>query len=192
MKLTESPVCYWESAGAESTERTLKLSLQRARASHVDLIVFASTTGYTARLMLEQDLAGLRVVCVTHEAGFRSPGEVELDREVERKLAAHGIPVLRTTHLLGGIDRALRLSFGGVFPSEIVANTLRMFGQGTKVAVEIACMALDAGLLPYGRKVVSIAGTAKGADTSLILIPAHAREFFNTRILEIICKPRNW
>lgn len=38
---------------------------------------------------------------------------------------------------------------------EIIANTLRMFGQGVKVCVEVATMALDAGLIPYGEDVIA-------------------------------------
>ena len=38
---------------------------------------------------------------------------------------------------------------------------------------------------------IAVGGTGKGADTALVLRPAHAKEFFNTEILEVICKPRN-
>lgn len=77
-----------------------------------------------------------------------------------------------------------------VNPPSIVAHTLRMFGQGTKVAVEIAVMALDAGLIPYGSEVIAIGGSGGGADTALVVKPAHAKNFFDTQIREIICKPR--
>jgi len=152
--------------------------------------VFASTTGETARKLLEQDLEGLNVICVTHQAGFRSPGETEMDQKTQEFLKSKGIKVLITTHLFGSLGRAIRLKFGGLYPDEIVANTLRIFGQGMKVAVEIACMALDAGLIPYGEEVISIGGTGKGADTAVILLPAHGKDFFDTKVLEIICKPR--
>lgn len=75
-------------------------------------------------------------------------------------------------------------------PAQVVAHALRMFGQGTKVCVEIAVMALDAGLIPFGREIIAIGGTGRGADTALVLTPAHSRQFFATWIHEIICKPR--
>ena len=51
-------------------------------------------------------------------------------------------------------------------------------------------MALDAGLIPYGEEVISIGGSAKGADTALILTPAHSDMLFSTVIHEVICWPR--
>jgi hypothetical protein len=51
-------------------------------------------------------------------------------------------------------------------------------------------MALDAGLIPFGKEIVAIAGTSSGADAALILIPAHSAYFFDTKIKEIICMPR--
>lgn len=59
-----------------------------------------------------------------------------------------------------------------------------------KVAVEIAIMVMDGGLIPYGKEIIAIGGTSSGADTAIILRPAYGRNFFDTQILEIICKPR--
>jgi hypothetical protein len=65
-----------------------------------------------------------------------------------------------------------------------------MFSQGVKVCVEIAVMALDSGLVPPGEKVIAIGGTGRGADTALVVVPAHSQNFLETRILELICMPR--
>jgi hypothetical protein len=59
-----------------------------------------------------------------------------------------------------------------------------------KVAVEIAIMALDAGLIPYGKEIIAIAGTGQGADTAVVCLPAHGKDFFSFELREIICKPR--
>jgi hypothetical protein len=64
-----------------------------------------------------------------------------------------------------------------------------MFGQGVKVAVEVAVMALDAGLVPFGQDIISIGGTVEGADAALVIRPAHSDRFFTTQIREIICMP---
>jgi len=93
---------------------------------------------------------------------------------------------------MAGLDRAVRNKFGGVYPSEIIAQTLRMLGQGVKVCVEVAGMALDAGLIPYGVDVVSVGGTGRGADSAIVIAPAHSNQFFDTKIREIICKPREF
>ena len=43
------------------------------------------------------------------------------------------------------MGRAVRKKLGTYELEEIIAYTLRVFGQGAKVAVEIALMAADAG-----------------------------------------------
>lgn len=175
-----------------TTDKTLRLGLVRARELGIRHMVVASTTGSTA-LRLGRGLPpGVKAVCVTHHTGFRSPGKNELTAATERKLAALGLPVLRTTHVFAGVERAIRLRFGGLGPAETVAWTYRTLGEGTKVAVEIATMALDAGLIPFGEDIVAIGGTGRGADTALVLRPAHSRQFFDTRVREIVCKPRDW
>ena len=73
---------------------------------------------------------------------------------------------------------------------EIIAQTLKRFGEGLKVAVEVSLMAADAGLIPSHREIISCGGTGHGLDTAIVLRPTHAQSFFDLEILEIICKPR--
>ncbi len=172
-----------------TTTKTVRLALDYARAHGIKHIVIASTTGATALKLAQMAKKQFNIVCITHQVGFAQPGKCELSRTVEKKLTEYQIPILRTTHLFAGVERAIRLKFGGIGPAEIIANTYRTFGEGTKVAVEIAVMALDAGLIPYGEDLISIAGTGKGADTALVLQPEHSHRFFMTKIKTIICKP---
>ena len=94
-----------------------------------------------------------------------------------------------TTHAFGGVGRAVRKKLGTYEIEEIVAFTLRIFGQGMKVVAEIALMAADAGLVPGNEPVLAIAGTGRGADTAAILYPTHAQTFFDLKLVEIICMP---
>ena len=174
------------------TRETLKTALERAEKLGIKHIVVASTGGSTALELAKMLPANIAAVCITHHAGFREFGRNELPDSAENKLAEHGIPVLRTTHLFGGVERAIRLKVGGLGPAETIAFTYRTLGQGTKVAVEIAVMALDAGLIPYGKDVIAVAGTGSGADTAIVIRPAHSPQFFDTKIREVIVKPRTW
>ncbi len=180
---------YWEQAGKENTEDTCALAVERAAQLGIKHIVVASNTGYTARFLLGK-VAGLAVV--THHVGFREPGDDEMSPQERDYLADQGAKVVTASHLFGAIDRAASTKFGGVYPGGLIAQTLRTFGQGTKVCLEIASMAVDAGAIPWGEDVVAIGGTGRGADTAMVIRPAHAKDFFNTQVLEIICKPRNW
>jgi hypothetical protein len=121
--------------------------------------------------------------------GFPEPGGTEFDPETRVELLSAGFSVLTTAHALSAGERALSSKFGGAYPLEIVANTLRLFGQGTKVAVEVATMALDAGLIPYGRPVIALGGTNNGLDTALVIVPAGSARLFDTKILDVVARP---
>jgi len=73
-----------------------------------------------------------------------------------------------------------------------MAFTLRTFGQGTKVAVEVALMAADAGLVRTDEDVIALGGTSEGVDTALVLRPANSARFFDLKVREVICKPRDF
>ncbi|GAW90840.1 pyruvate kinase alpha/beta domain-containing protein [Calderihabitans maritimus] len=178
---------YWDKKGIQNTDATVELAVKRAKELGIKHVVVASNTGETAKKFLGH---GLEIVCVTHHVGFSEPGIDEMPAETRQELQEKGVKVLTTTHLMAGLDRALRFKFGGVYPAEIIANTLRIFGQGVKVCVEVAIMALDAGLIPYGQEVVAVGGTGRGADAAAVILPAHSHSFFDTRIKEIICMPR--
>ncbi|MBM3316086.1 hypothetical protein FJY71_09700 [candidate division WOR-3 bacterium] len=185
-----APTVWFPRPGKANTGRTLAAALVRARELRIGHLVVASTTGATALRLARLAGHSTGVVCVTHHAGFGEPGACELPDRTENALAALGVPVLRTTHLMAGLDRAVRLKFGGLGPAEVVAATCRTFGEGTKVALEVAVMALDAGLVPYGRDVIAVGGTGEGADTALVVRPAHSKSFFDTIVREVVCKPR--
>ncbi len=179
---------YFDSTGKQHTEYVAKLALKRAEELGIKCIVVASNTGYTANFFTGKSP---QIVCVTHHVGFREPGFDEMSSQTRSKLKAQGVKILTTTHLFGNVERAVANKFGGLYPGGLISHTLRMFSQGTKVAVEIAVMALDAGLTAYGEPVIAVGGSGRGADTALVLVPSHAKTLFDTEILEIICKPRS-
>ncbi|AGL00954.1 pyruvate kinase alpha/beta domain-containing protein [Desulfoscipio gibsoniae] len=178
---------YWKKKGPDNTDSTIKAALVKAEELNIQHIVVASSSGDTARKLVE---SGRRVVCVSYHVGFDGPGSRRMSDDTLAELNQKGIRVLFTTHLLAGVDRAIRNKFGGVYPAEIMAQTLRMLGQGVKVCVEISGMALDAGLIPHGEEIIAIGGSGKGADTAMVIAPAHSNHFFDTKVKEIICKPR--
>jgi len=97
--------------------------------------------------------------------------------------------VLTTAHTFTGIGGAMRKKFNMYLLGDIIANTLRTFGQGMKVVCEIALMAADAGLVRTDEDIIAIAGTGRGADTAVVLRPVNAMDFFDLKVKEILCKP---
>ena len=151
-------------------------------------VVVASTTGETAYKAMEL-FEGFRLTVVTYHCGFKEPFKSRMPDDVKRDIESKGVPVVRSSHALSGLERSVSKKHSGVYPVLMIADTLRLFGQGTKVAVEVAVMAADAGTLT-GADIISIGGSGSGADAALVLKPAHQNNFFDLRIREIICKPR--
>jgi len=189
MGRSEKPIVYFDQPGAENTEEILNLVKSRAQETGITDVVVASTRGDTGAKASEF-LKGLNVVVVTHCTGFREPGAQELTEENRQIIEKNGGKILTGTHVFMNVERAIRNKFGTAYPTEIVAQTLRLFGEGMKVAVEIAAMAADAGLIAADREVISIAGTSKGADTAIVIRPANSARIFDMTIKEIIAKPR--
>jgi hypothetical protein len=140
-------------------------------------------------------LKGLKVIVVTHVAGFGDANTQEFTDANRAIVESQGGIVLTAAHAFGGIHRALGAGAGGPPPpssaiGDIVAMTLRTFGQGMKVACEIAAMAADAGLVRTDEEIIAIGGTGRGADTAVVVQPACTHRFFGLKVKEIICKPR--
>lgn len=177
----------FEHIGKENTDATIKAALEYAEAYNIQKIVVASTKGNTAKKLLN---CGREVTVVTHQAGYKDRGVQEFPEALRRELTDAGMNVLSTTHFLAGADRALNFKFGGIYPSELIAHTLRILGHGFKVCIEIAVMAMDAGYIDPEEDIIAIGGSATGADTAVLLRPGHSQHFFDTDVKEIICMPR--
>ena len=178
---------YFDRPGKQNTQQTIELAVKTAKERGIRFLVIATSFGDTLKLV--EDVQDLQVVAVTHAYGFEKPNENEFTEEKRAQFVQKGIKICTAAHVLSGAERALSNQFGGVNPVEIMAHTLRMFGQGVKVCVEIAVMAADAGMIPTTEPVIAVGGSGRGADTAVILQAANANRILSTKIDEIICKP---
>jgi len=188
MSLVKKKSIYFKEAGGQNTDVLLQFVKKYAEKEDVKDIVIASTTGETGA-KAARIFKGYNVVIVSHCFGFREPGKTELQRGYRKEILANGAKIFTGVHALSSAERAIRKDFGTIQPLELISNVLRLMGEGTKVCVEIALMAADAGLVSVDRDIIAIAGTSKGADTALVLTPVNAHNFFDLRIKEILCKP---
>jgi hypothetical protein len=183
---------YFEEASSEHTAKTLNLVAEFLH-SYADInhIIVASTTGETG-LAFAEEFRKKSVVVVSHQTGFRSPNENEMDQAVRTKIEQLGAKVLTTTHAFAGVARSFRKEFNTWTPTEMMAIAFRTFGQGTKVCAEIALMAADAGLAPVGKDVLCIGGSGRGADTAWVVQPVNTMKFPDLRMRLCICKPMDF
>ncbi|MFO8083925.1 MAG: pyruvate kinase alpha/beta domain-containing protein [Desulfobacterales bacterium] len=181
---------YFDKPGRENTDQTLKMAFEKGKDLEIDELVVASTTGQTAYRAMEI-FKGFNITVVTYHCGFREPFKMEMSKDVRSDLDKKGIRVVAATHALSGLERSVFKKYGGSYPVLLIADTLRLFGQGVKVAVEISVMAADAGALT-GKDIIAVGGSARGCDSALVLKPVCQSDFFDMRIREVICKPRTF
>jgi hypothetical protein len=187
--MTEIQSVYFSEPGDVNTEKTLEIAKRRAEQLGTKTVVVGSTSGETGVKAVKL-LSNCKVVVVTHATGFPAADVQELTQQNRAEIVEKGGMILTATHAFGGVGRAVRRRFNTYQVDEIIAHTLRVFGQGTKVACEIALMAADAGLIRTDEEVISIGGTGSGADTVLVIRPAHTHDFFDLKVKEVLCKPR--
>jgi len=183
----EGRILYFEKGGKANTDATLAIVRERVEALGIRQVVVASTHGYTAkRASVALEGLDVEIIAVTICAGFDDVGWTMTDEE-RASVEALGVTVLTCMHALGD---DVSEAFTDAAPNRIVRETLYRFSQGMKVAVEVALMAADAGLLDMSQEIVAVAGTGEGADTALVLKPAYPRKFKQLDIREILAMPR--
>jgi len=187
----EKKVTYFEKPGRVNTGACVSIVKDAVGAGVSEQVVAASTAGDTGLLLAQALKDGkAHLTVITHSAGFKEPNHIEMPADVRERIKALGADVYTGTMITHSLDTAFANKFGGSYLSQIVANSLRRFGEGTKVACECVMMAVDAGLVPEGEEVISIAGTARGADTVLLVKSAASKRFLDLRVLEVLAKPR--
>lgn len=185
----ELKTVYFENPGEENTDEVLRIARARAEELGINTILVASVTGKTAVKAMEA-LPGFRVIVVTQCTGFVKPNTQEFSEENRRIVESKGGTVLTVTPVFGGLSTAMRKKFKTHALGDIVANTLRIFGDGMKEVCEIVVTAADAGLVRTDEAVISIGGTDGGADTAIVCKPINAIDFWDLKVGEILCKPR--
>jgi len=178
----EEKITYFEKAGKENTADVLRIVKERARARGIKKIVLASTRGDTAGTAAEAfEGTGIHLVVVPWQYGFRDtqpfPQEVVVELQGKGHQVHFGTMLFHTEELYG------------IKIPQVMANLLRIFGQGIKVCVEIIMMACDGGCIEGGEKVIAVAGSGAGADTAVIATASASTQMKGLRVHEIICKP---
>jgi len=174
-----------------STEDVLKIALDYAKEHSIPRVVIATTKGDTGIAAAKLFPDSIELIAVTHSAGFSTPGEDELPKEMREEMELAGMNVLTASMPFHSWNDFYRKGSGAIMPTTIIADTLRIFGQGPKVCVEIVAMATDAGLIPHGEPVLSIAGTGRGANTVMLIRAENTRRLFKMLVLDLVAKPKS-
>jgi len=184
-------VIYFDKAGPQNTDHCLQIVRRLVEDGCHKYVVVASTTGATGLKAAETVHAlNAQLIVVTHSAGFQKPHIHELDPEMARAIQALGAQIYTGTILTHSLETGLAQKYSGMYPTTLIAETLRRFGQGVKVGCEIVMEACDSGLVPEGEEVIAVGGTGRGADSVILVRSAVSKRFLDLKVLEILAKPR--
>ena len=182
---------YFDQPGRKNTDACIAIVKKMIEEEGFEHVVAASTTGDVGRNIYRALLnTDVNLVVVTHSAGFKQPNEQEFDSEIREELEQGGPRVLTTTVLTHSLETSLAAKYQGVYPTQLIANSLRRWGEGSKVCCEIVMEAVDAGLIPEGEHVIAVGGTGHGADTVAVMKSAASKRFLGLVFSEYRAKPR--
>jgi hypothetical protein len=205
LKDVARPCVYFGDPGKQNTDNVVSIVLERLAADELDTVVVASTTGYTALRFVdalqERDIslqAGrMRLVSVAEtplirEWGYEYPclkPETKQELECRGVIVADRIPYLFHSSVLDNSR------WQAPTPAEMLRETLYAFGQGLKVAVEVALIAVASGFIEPFHDVIAVGGTSRGADTAIVVRATFPNHVYSQdddkrlKIHEILCKP---
>ena len=174
-------VFFFDKPGPANTQDVIRAVRARLEGGNIHYVVVASISGSTALKMAEalKDL-GVNVVCVSlppwcKEINPSGPMSVypSVKDDIRAKLKELNVTIVDRVVSPFDVGDCSLVSIADanvVIPIKVIAETLRMVGgQGFKTAVEVAMMATDAGYLPPYSEVISVGGTDRGADTSIVV-----------------------
>jgi hypothetical protein len=180
--MTKRLVRFFERAGEENTREVIKAVADRAEEGDIKAVVVASVSGKTAVKVAERlKRRGLRtkVICVSGPASWKKYAPEYrfplIKDELRRKLGALGIQVITD------IEEPFRkITFRNWWERKTVQvlrpesdlfwmSLICVGGHGFRTAVEAVFMAAEAEVVRIGEKVIAIAGTGTGADTSIVM-----------------------
>lgn len=196
MDYTERKVRYFNYCGEINTDKLLETVKQYCINNDYRNVVIASETGRSAVKALETlKKTNIKIIVVTHYPAttWGPKGNIPIGLKRKKyadnlkKLLDNRVKIVQGTRPFAPPTRSLNWE---TTAEGIMDKTLELFGAGTKIAIEAALMATDAGEINENEEIISCAGTFKGLDTALLVKTSYSMNFFkNFEVKEIIAKP---
>lgn len=170
---------YFDKGGPEHTGATLQAAKNRTDKIDIEAVVVTSSSGKTAleaaRIFDGSDTRVIAVPFQKHLWEKFSPPDSQMAAEC-REL---GVEFLPDDPVLPLLDEE----------RPDIVNAWRTVSQGFKVALQVASMCVDTGLLEPGASVISIGGSGKGADTAIVVQTYGCGDVLKSNVTEIIAMP---
>ena len=106
---------YFSKAGAVNTGKALEIAFREAKDRGICHVVIATTRGATAaRAARMAKECGIRLVVVTHNTGFKKPGQQQLEDRYLKELREAGARVVTGTLPTRGLGRSVKEKWGSI------------------------------------------------------------------------------
>jgi hypothetical protein len=174
----QSSITYFRTPGQQNTEELTKVVAERIKRGGIDAVAVATTSGRSAFTVARAMPEGTRVYAVNFQAGYAGPSR-QPDPKVRQEAEELGVVFMPEEP----VARYLK-DISGHIP-----DTLRRFGQGMKVAVEVIMQAVEVGHISSGATAIGIGGSSRGSDVAIVAKAAGPDEFSRFWISEILAKP---
>lgn len=193
-------VLFFNQPGGYNTPQVMHAVRSRIKKHDITKILVASESGRLA-LEFKKELPDQTVVCVTFDEKTRRKYK-KLDL-MKKELAANGITIVETVKEPLSRELVFRNWWDRkeiVVPGESAdlfwMTLICVGGHGLRTAVEIVFMAVEAGAVQTGERVLSVAGTVWGADSALVMKASKFEDavggnpLSRMKIEEILAMPR--
>jgi hypothetical protein len=196
-KVIRRQVYYFDEPGEENTKLVIEAVSQRLEVRGIRTVIVASTSGETA-VAFAHSLKGKAVLICVSEAPYRREWGEEwpcLKQEFRQELERLGATIIDKAPYVFHSSVLEAARWPGAFPERLVKETLYSFGQGMKVAVEVALTGVSCGYVTPYEDVIGVGGSSKGADTAIVLRATYPASLFDKdpakrlEIREIIAMP---
>jgi hypothetical protein len=171
MSVHKGNVIYFESPGFQNTDSVIEVTKERLKMKDVIAVIVPMTTGRTLEKFVNRLGEEAKIVSISEDEVMKAckriayPDKGVLGKLIQNRL---GEPSDNEVNLRRDIFDITFLPLSGD-SWKLIAETLYIFGQGMKVAIEIAVAAVEIEKIRPLKKVISVGGTGEGADTAVVL-----------------------
>jgi len=196
-EMVKRQVYYFNEPGEGDTQLVIEAVSQRLEAGGVDKVIVASDSGETAAKFAANLKGKAELICVSGGPSRREGGEEwpSLKQELRQDMERLGVAIIDRAPYVFHSSVLEAAEGAGAFPERLIMETLYCFGQGMKVAVEVALMAVSSGYVAPFQDVIAVGGSGTGADTAIVLRATYPAALFDKdpskkmEIKEIIAMP---
>jgi len=196
-KMVKREVYYFDEPGEGNTELVIEAVSQRLEVGGIKKVIVASTSGETAAKFARRLKGKAGLICVSEAPYRREWGEQWpcLKQEFGEELERLNVAVIDKAPYVFHNSVLEAARWPGGFPERLVKETLYCFGQGMKVAVEVALIGVSCGYVTPYEDVIGVGGSGRGADTAIVLRATYPASLFDRdtakrlEIKEIIAMP---